>query len=171
MLQTSIHCPSNASAHISFSTAGTGVLSVWNAAGEQLANATDQVYAGLFDEEVVLNVSLAAGWNDLQIKTLSHYSTAAGWEAQASVDTGASGCAIDACGPYSAAPFCTSDKMPEVKLGRLEAIEQLKKVVHTLPPEEASRRFKKLWDEHGLTEPPARQDMIDHFPSDGEQSH
>ena len=104
MLQTSIHCPSNASAHISFSTAGTGVLSVWNAAGEQLANATDQVYAGLFDEEVVLNVSLAAGWNDLQIKTLSHYSTAAGWEAQASVDTGASGCAIDACDPYSAAP-------------------------------------------------------------------
>ena len=63
--------------------------------------------AFLFEEEVVANVTLSAGWNDLQVKSLSHYSTVAGWQVQANVATNASsGCVIDACGQNILAAMC-----------------------------------------------------------------
>ena len=107
ILQTSIFCPQNTSATVSFSTAGTGILSVWTVGGDLALRTIDHVYAGLFEEEVVANVTLSAGWNDLQVKSLSHYSTVAGWQVQANVATNASsGCVIDACGQNILAAMC-----------------------------------------------------------------
>ena len=47
ILQTAIFCPSVATAVITFSTAGTGVLTVGGA-----VVGVDEVYAGLFESEV-----------------------------------------------------------------------------------------------------------------------
>lgn len=176
VLQTSIFCPSPTPAVISFSTVGTGTMRMWSATGASLFNATDAVYAGLFDSEISVNTTILAGWSDLQVKTLSHFSTALAWEAQAAVwfTNTSSGCRIDACGPYGNAPMCktrarlkTTDEDATAKEqqhpDRVKAIEDLKATLHTLPVEEASRRFDKLWLEHTLSAPPQRQDKIDHF--------
>jgi hypothetical protein len=177
VLQTSVHCPAPTDATVSFSTAGTGVLSVWSA-DKQVANATDRVYAGLFEAEVVLNLSLPAGWSDLQLKTLSHFSTPAGWEAQASIAflNASSGCHVDACGQNPTAAMCSGSKtttQPQVRPApavvprqqqhhphRVAAIEKLKRMMHTMPAEQAQVELKKLWHEHILDESPPRQSKI-----------
>jgi hypothetical protein len=174
VLQTSVHCPAPTNAAVSFSTAGTGVLSVWSA-DKQVANATDRVYAGLFEAEVVLNLTLPAGWSDLQLKTLSHFSTSAGWEAQASIVflNASSSCHVDACGQNPTAPMCNGP-VPPPKVGpapavaprqqhhprRVAAIEKLKRSMHTMPAEKAHAELQKLWKEHMLDESPTRQSKI-----------
>jgi hypothetical protein len=174
VLQTSVHCPAPTNAAVSFSTAGTGVLSVWSA-DKQVANATDRVYAGLFEAEVVLNLTLPAGWSDLQLKTLSHFSTPAGWEAQASIVflNASSSCHVDACGQNPTAPMCNGS-VPQPKVGpapavaprqqhhprRVAAIEKLKRSMHTMPAEKAHAELQKLWKEHMLDESPKRQSKI-----------
>ena len=161
---------------MSFSTAGTGVLSVWSA-DKQVANATDRVYAGLFEAEVMLNLTLPAGWSDVQLKTLSHFSTAAGWEAQASIAflNASSGCRVDACGHNPTAPMCSGSipQQPKVRPAptidprqrqhhsrRVAAIEKLKNIMHTMPAEKAQAELQKLWNEHMLDESPPRQSKI-----------
>jgi hypothetical protein len=42
--------------------------------------AVDEVYAGLFASEVDVKVALPRGRTVLQVKTMSHYTTAKGWE-------------------------------------------------------------------------------------------
>lgn len=174
VLQTSVYCPGPTNAVVSFSTAGTGVLSIWSA-DKQVVNATDRVYAGLFEAEVVLNITFSAGWSDVQLKTLSHFSTVAGWEAQASVAfLNASGCQVDACGQNPTAPICSGstpqpNNRPAPAVGprqsqhhphRVAAIEKLKRIMHTMPAEKAQAELEKLWQEHILDESPPRQSKI-----------
>ena len=176
VLQTSVYCPAPTNTAVSFSTAGTGVLSVWSA-DKQVANATDRVYAGLFEAEVMLNLTLPAGWSDVQLKTLSHFSTAAGWEAQASIAflNASSGCRVDACGHNPTAPMCSGSipQQPKVRPAptidprqrqhhsrRVAAIEKLKNIMHTMPAEKAQAELQKLWNEHMLDESPPRQSKI-----------
>jgi hypothetical protein len=118
VLQTSIYCPAATTAAVSFSTAGTGVLSVWSADDRLIANATDRIYAGLFEAEVVLNITLPPGWNDIQLKTLSHFGGVDLWEAQASVhiSNAGSGCHINACGRHLTAPMCQGS-IPTAMIG------------------------------------------------------
>ena len=155
------------------------MLSLWSA-GKQLTNATDRVYAGLFEAEIMIHLTLPAGWSDMQIKTLSHFSTALGWEVQASmaIPNASSGCRIDACGQHPTAPMCNggagSAPEPTVKPQpdsprrqhhprRVAAIEKHKSNVHKLPAAQAQAELEKLWEDHTLNESPQRQNKIDHF--------
>ena len=123
VLQTFVKCERPTRANVSFSTAGVGQLSIWQApqaggakgstrqGGPLLWSGRDEVYAGLFDTEVSAEVALQAGWSVLQLKTLSHYSTAEGWEAAASLmfAEGETRCKVDACGGQPDAAMCKKD--------------------------------------------------------------
>ena len=96
LLQTSVFCSAAALVRINASTSGTGKVSV-----EGLGTvAVDEVYAGLFESEVSAVAKFQAGWSYLQVKTLSHFSSAAGWEAQLTVTAVSPGveCHVDVCG-------------------------------------------------------------------------
>ena len=74
-LQTLVDCPQATTATLSCSTSGTGVVSLNGS-----VVAVDEVYAGLFASEVEVKVALPQGRTVLQVKTMSHYTTAKGWE-------------------------------------------------------------------------------------------
>ena len=118
ILQTAVHCDKPTMVNVSFSTAGVGALSIWTGAdpkdslgGQLLWGGFDEVYAGLFESEVksARPVTLPSGWSTVQLKTLSHFGAARGWEAAASLMGlfgGAGNCRVDACGVQPDATIC-----------------------------------------------------------------
>ena len=80
ILATKITCPGPSVAVLTASTAGTGVVSL-----NGTVVAVDEVYAGLFASEVTAVLALPEGGSWLQIKSLSHFTSAEGWEATAGI--------------------------------------------------------------------------------------
>eukprot|EP01050_Picozoa_sp_SAG11_P003699 SAG11_NODE_216_length_12231_cov_10.404385_4_plen_1663_part_00 len=119
ILQTSVFCavPTNATAVLS--TSGTGTLSLHGA-----AIGTDEIYAGLLQQEVVIDLSFHQGWSTIQLKSLSHLAPIAAWSATVALITRElprrplQGCKLNACADPSQhlAPMCRSKlKMPQLK--------------------------------------------------------
>jgi hypothetical protein len=118
ILQTAVHCDKPTMVNVSFSTAGVGALSIWTGAdpkdslgGQLLWGGFDEVYAGLFESEVksARPVTMPSGWSTVQLKTLSQFGVARGWEAAASLMGlfgGAGNCRVDACGAQPDAMIC-----------------------------------------------------------------
>ena len=95
MLQTAVHCPQKTSVSLAGSTSGTGVFYL-DSLGIVFV---DEVYAGLFDQEGRVQVQLQSGWNNIQVKTLSHFTPRAGWEISLNLFGAVGGsCKVDPCG-------------------------------------------------------------------------
>ena len=82
ILQTSVFCAVQTNATAVLSTSGTGTLFL---NGAEIG--TDEVYAGLLQQELVIDLSFRQGWSSIQLKTMSHLPPAAAWSATVALIT------------------------------------------------------------------------------------
>eukprot|EP01052_Picozoa_sp_SAG31_P036768 SAG31_NODE_4636_length_3080_cov_2.158672_2_plen_293_part_00 len=109
ILQTSVFCAVQTNATAVLSTSGTGTLFL---NGAKIG--TDEVYAGLLQQELVIDLSFRQGWSSIQLKTMSHLPPAAAWSATLALITRdlprrpLYACKVNACADPSQqlAPMC-----------------------------------------------------------------